>query len=186
MVWQTPKLLWLFILVSLVHFFHFFFTYYISKSHSLICQCWFTVTFASFCISHVMVIGVHNSVEWQPEHKPYTNRTSQALQWKLSSPPSQGKILKRKVSGACSNNYRTLNWVTRFDSASRQQCFDWSDKPTCLVLYEHVKAILPQTGKVIGVRGGGSGRAAAPPGLEKFQGKLCFQGKRKLLKNPER
>ena len=27
--------------------------------------------------------------------------------------------------------------------------------------------------------------AAAPHGLEKFQGKLCFQGKRKLLKNPE-
>ena len=30
--------------------------------------------------------------------------------------------------------------------------------------------------------GGGSGR---PPGLEKFQGKLCFQGNRKFLKNPE-
>jgi len=29
----------------------------------------------------------------------------------------------------------------------------------------------------IGVRGGGSG-GAPPPGLEKFQGKLCFQGKR--------
>ena len=25
----------------------------------------------------------------------------------------------------------------------------------------------------------------APSVLEKFQGKLCFQGKRKLLKNPE-
>ena len=34
----------------------------------------------------------------------------------------------------------------------------------------------------IGVRGGGGGR---PPGLEKFQGKLCFQGNRKFLKNPE-
>ena len=30
----------------------------------------------------------------------------------------------------------------------------------------------------------GSGRAAAN-WLENFQGKLCFQGKRKLLKNPE-
>ena len=29
---------------------------------------------------------------------------------------------------------------------------------------------------------GGGGR---PPGLENFQGKLCFQGKRKMLKNPE-
>ena len=29
---------------------------------------------------------------------------------------------------------------------------------------------------------GGGGR---PSGLEKFQGKLCFQGKRQLLKNPE-
>jgi len=36
----------------------------------------------------------------------------------------------------------------------------------------------------IGVRGGGAGGAAAP-GLEKFQGKLCFQGNRKFLKNPE-
>jgi len=36
----------------------------------------------------------------------------------------------------------------------------------------------------IGVRGGGLG-GPLPPGLEKFQGKLCFQGKRKLLKNPE-
>ena len=40
--------------------------------------------------------------------------------------------------------------------------------------------------KVIGVWGWGSGRAAAPPPcLENFQGNLCFQGKRKLLKNPE-
>jgi len=31
----------------------------------------------------------------------------------------------------------------------------------------------------IGVRGGGSGGGRAPPGLENFQ------GKRKLLKNPE-
>ena len=34
----------------------------------------------------------------------------------------------------------------------------------------------------IGVRGGGGGR---PPKLKKFQGKLCFQGNRKFLKNPE-
>jgi len=33
---------------------------------------------------------------------------------------------------------------------------------------------------IIGVRGGGSLGAAAP-GLENFQGKLCLQGKRKLL-----
>ena len=37
----------------------------------------------------------------------------------------------------------------------------------------------------IGVRGGGAGGAASPPGLEKFQGKLCFQGNPKFLKNPE-
>jgi len=37
----------------------------------------------------------------------------------------------------------------------------------------------------IGVRGGGLGAAAAPPGLKNFQGKLCFQGNRKFLKNPE-
>jgi len=43
----------------------------------------------------------------------------------------------------------------------------------------------PFNSRVIGVRGGGSGRAAAPPGLEKFQGNSVFQGKRKLLKNPE-
>jgi len=30
-----------------------------------------------------------------------------------------------------------------------------------------------------------SGGGAAPPGFEKFQGKLCFQGKCKLLKYPE-
>ena len=36
--------------------------------------------------------------------------------------------------------------------------------------------------EVIVIIGGG---AAVPPGLEKFQGKLCFQGKRELLKNPE-
>jgi len=34
----------------------------------------------------------------------------------------------------------------------------------------------------IGVRGGGE---AAVPRLKKFQGKFCFQGKRKLLKIPE-
>ena len=34
---------------------------------------------------------------------------------------------------------------------------------------------------VIGVRGGG----VAAPWIEKFKGKLCFQGKRKLLKIPE-
>jgi len=34
-------------------------------------------------------------------------------------------------------------------------------------------------------RRGGGGGAAAHPGLEKFQGKLCFQGNRKFLKNPE-
>jgi len=34
----------------------------------------------------------------------------------------------------------------------------------------------------IGVRGGEDGR---PPCLQKFQGKLCFQGKRKLFKNLE-
>jgi len=37
---------------------------------------------------------------------------------------------------------------------------------------------------VIGVRGGRAGRTAAPR-LENFQGKLCFQGKRKLLENSE-
>jgi len=37
----------------------------------------------------------------------------------------------------------------------------------------------------IGVRGGGAVGAVAPPRLENFPGKLCFQGKRKLLKNPE-
>jgi len=31
----------------------------------------------------------------------------------------------------------------------------------------------------------GVGEGGRPPGLEKFQGKLCFQGNRKLLKNPE-
>jgi len=36
----------------------------------------------------------------------------------------------------------------------------------------------------IGVRGGR--RGFRPPGLEILQGKLCFQAKRKLLKNPER
>jgi len=42
--------------------------------------------------------------------------------------------------------------------------------------------VTTHTGAHIGVRGGG-GRL--PPGLEKFQGKLCFQGNRKFLKNPE-
>jgi len=37
----------------------------------------------------------------------------------------------------------------------------------------------------IGVRVWGVGGGGHPPGLEKFQGKLCFQGKRKLLKSPE-
>ena len=31
----------------------------------------------------------------------------------------------------------------------------------------------------------GAGGGGLPPGLEKFQGKLCFQGNRKFLKNPE-
>jgi len=31
----------------------------------------------------------------------------------------------------------------------------------------------------------GGERGGSPPGLEKFEGKLCFQGKRKLLKNLE-
>jgi len=35
------------------------------------------------------------------------------------------------------------------------------------------------------VQGGWPGGSAAAPGLKKFQGKLCFQSKRKLLKNPE-
>ena len=35
----------------------------------------------------------------------------------------------------------------------------------------------------IDIRGGG--RGWPPPRLEKFQGKLCFHIKRKLLKNPE-
>jgi len=38
---------------------------------------------------------------------------------------------------------------------------------------------------IIGVGGGGWGERPPPHGLEKFQGKLCFQSKRKLLKNPE-
>ena len=52
----------------------------------------------------VMVAGsgvFQNSAvfEWQQlEQISYTNR-SQTLKWKLSSPPSQGKILKRKLSG---------------------------------------------------------------------------------------
>jgi len=37
----------------------------------------------------------------------------------------------------------------------------------------------------IGVRGGGAEGGGRPPGLENFQGKLCFQGNRKLLKNLE-
>ena len=37
----------------------------------------------------------------------------------------------------------------------------------------------------IGVRGGGAGEGGRLPELEKFQGKLCFQGNRKFLKNPE-
>ena len=41
-----------------------------------------------------------NRAVWQLEQISYANRTSQELQWKLSSPPSQGKILKRKVSDA--------------------------------------------------------------------------------------
>jgi len=36
-----------------------------------------------------------------------------------------------------------------------------------------------------GVRGGGSRGGRPSPGLENFQGKLCFQGKRKLQKNLE-
>ena len=36
----------------------------------------------------------------------------------------------------------------------------------------------------IGVRGGDRGRLL-PPLFKKFQDKLCFQGKRKLLKNPK-
>jgi len=31
----------------------------------------------------------------------------------------------------------------------------------------------------------GVGEGGRPPCLENFQGKLCFQGKRMLLKNPE-
>ena len=37
----------------------------------------------------------------------------------------------------------------------------------------------------IGVRGGGSGGMRPPPRSWKIQGKLCFQGKQNLLKNPE-
>jgi len=38
---------------------------------------------------------------------------------------------------------------------------------------------------IIGVRGGGVGEGGRPPGLENFQGKLCFQGNRNFVKNPE-
>jgi len=47
------------------------------------------------------------------------------------------------------------------------------------------KLVIPLNVGLIGrhyVRGGGGGSPAA----WKIQGKLCFQGKRKLLKNPER
>ena len=37
----------------------------------------------------------------------------------------------------------------------------------------------------IGVRGGGSGRAVAPPDLKNFKANSVFQGKRKLFKTPE-
>jgi len=37
---------------------------------------------------------------------------------------------------------------TRVDSASRQECFDWSAKSTRLIPHEHVKIFLSQTCKV--------------------------------------
>ena len=76
------------------------------------------------------------------------NGASQALRWKLSSRPSQRNILKRKVSGAWQSNYSTLKWLTRVDSASRQECFQWSVKPMRLVPHEHVTTFLPLTGEV--------------------------------------
>jgi len=45
----------------------------------------------------------------------------------------------------------------------------------------HLKKSLKRLIGNTGVRGGG----LSPPWLENFQGKLCLQSKRKLLKNPE-
>jgi len=45
--------------------------------------------------------------------------------------------------------------------------------------------VFSRTATTIGVRGGGLGRAAAPPGLKIFRANSVFQDKRKLLKIPE-
>jgi len=58
---RNTKIIMVAHIVFLINFFHILFTLdYVSKSHSLVCQCGFTVTFTSFYVIHVMVIGVHN------------------------------------------------------------------------------------------------------------------------------
>jgi len=99
-------------------------------------------------------------VEWQQlEQISYTNR-SQAFRWKLILPPSQNKILKRKVSGAWQTNYRTLNWITRFSSRmfwlicqtwhhmnmSKRICRRLAKSSLTSFLLEHFRCTLPAPG----------------------------------------
>ena len=76
--------------------------------------------------------------------------------------------------------------------------FPSNTKYSVLILYARGVKIICTEGHIINVvalkvpvvteskayEAGGEG-GGRPPGLENFQGKLCFQGKHKLLKNPE-
>jgi len=107
------------------------------------CRLW---CFSKFC-----------GVEWQQlEQISCTNR-SQAFRWKLILPPSQRKILKRKVSDAWQTNYRTLNWITRFSSRmfwlicqtwhhmnmSKRICRRLAKSSLTSFLLEHFRCTLP-------------------------------------------
>jgi len=91
-----------------------------------------------------------HGVEWQQQlEQIYYTIRSQALQWNTVSARLLLKENTEEEGFWClASNYRTLNWVTPVGSASRQECFDWSAKPTLMAPHEDVKTSLPQTGKV--------------------------------------
>jgi len=94
--------------------------------------------------------------------------------------------VEREVSGSASSRQNlkpicATRWVERHDSIIIFVTLLPEVVSTLEELQQEDKQVEVAT---IGVRRGGRGGGRRPC-LEKFQGKLCFQGKHKMLKNPE-